>query len=80
MSQPLWERNLRTLIVNAERSGQPVIQVYGTDIAELIRELDCLRELAEHYKAAALAALEANKPLLVERVMRVANGMAPKCP
>jgi hypothetical protein len=59
-----WERNLRTLVENASRAGQPVCQVYQADVADLLRELDASRERVEHYKAAAVAALD-SAPLMV---------------
>jgi hypothetical protein len=60
----LWERNLRTLVANASRAGQPVCQVYRADVDDLLCELDRTRERVEHYKDAAVAALD-TMPLMV---------------
>jgi hypothetical protein len=60
----LWERNLRTLVANASRAGQPVSQVYRADVDDLLCELDRTRERVEHYKDAAVAALD-TMPLMV---------------
>jgi hypothetical protein len=60
----LWERNLRTLVANASRAGQPVCQVYRADVVDLLAALDKARERAEHYQAAAVSALDTT-PLMV---------------